>query len=61
MLKSQKIESLFHQAYRELRPRAPLPEFKVQFFPFTNLNNTIRLREGRVLVRLSDLLDRCYI
>jgi hypothetical protein len=48
---------IFEQAYRELRPRAPMPEFKIQFFPFTNLNNTIRLREGRVLVRLSDLLE----
>jgi predicted metal-dependent hydrolase len=29
----------------------------VQFFPFANVNNTIRLREGRLLVRLSDLLE----
>ncbi|HEY6351714.1 MAG TPA: M48 family peptidase [Candidatus Angelobacter sp.] len=52
-----KIHTLFEEAYRELRPRAPIPEFKVQFFPFANLNNTIRLREGRILVRLSDLLE----
>ncbi|HXB19789.1 MAG TPA: SprT-like domain-containing protein [Candidatus Solibacter sp.] len=52
-----RVTNLFEHAYRELRPRAPLPEFKVQFFPFTNLNNTIRLRDGRVLVRLSDLLE----
>ena len=47
----------FEQAYRELRPGAPLPEFEVRFFAFSNLNNTIRLRHGRVLVRLSDLLE----
>ena len=29
----------------------------VQFFPFANVNNTIRLREGKLLVRLSDLLE----
>ena len=29
----------------------------VRFFPFANVNNTIRLREGRLLVRLSDLLE----
>jgi len=34
-----------------------MPEFHLQFFPFSNINNTIRLREGRVLVRLSDLLE----
>lgn len=34
-----------------------MPEFHLQFFPFSNINNTIRLREGKVLVRLSDLLE----
>lgn len=29
----------------------------MQFFPFANVNNTIRLREGKLLVRLSDLLE----
>lgn len=29
---------------------------EVEFFAFANVNNTIRLREGRLLVRLSDLL-----
>jgi predicted metal-dependent hydrolase len=48
---------LFQESYRELRPRAPVPEMSVEFFPFANINNTIRLREGRLLVRLSDLLE----
>lgn len=54
---NQKLSTLFEHVYRELRPRAPLPEFEVRFFPFSNLNNTIRLRQGRLLVRLSDLLE----
>ena len=48
---------LFHQTYDELRPGASRPEFKIEFFAFANLNNTIRLRHGRLLVRLSDLLE----
>jgi predicted metal-dependent hydrolase len=52
-----RLSELFHSVYRELRPRAPIPEFEVRFYPFSNLNNTIRLREGRILVRLSDLLE----
>lgn len=48
---------LFQEMYRELRPRAEMPEISVRFYPFANVNNTIRLREGRVLVRLSDLLE----
>jgi hypothetical protein len=54
---SDHLVSVFHQCYRELRPRAPIPEFDIRFFPFVNVNNTIRLRDGRVLVRLSDLLQ----
>jgi hypothetical protein len=52
-----RLAAVFETVYREVRPRAPLPDFKVQFFPFANLNNTIRLRDGRVLARLSDLLE----
>lgn len=52
-----KLKEIFSQAYRELRPRAPFPEFYVEFFPFSNINNTIRLRQGKVLVRISDLLS----
>lgn len=48
---------LFERCYRELRPRAPMPEFHVSFYHFTNINNTIRLRENRIIVRLSDLLE----
>jgi predicted metal-dependent hydrolase len=48
---------IFHEEHRQLRPAAPLPELKVEFFAFANINNTIRLREGRLLVRLSDLLE----
>ena len=48
---------VFEGTYRELRPRAPIPEIVVEFFAFANLNNTIRLRDGKLLVRLSDLLE----
>ncbi len=48
---------IFHDEHRQLRPRDELPELKIEFFAFANVNNTIRLREGRLLVRLSDLLE----
>src|SRR5436189_1801336 len=48
---------LFDETYRKLRPRSPVPDLKVEFYGFANINNTIRLREGRLLVRLSDLLE----
>lgn len=51
------LEPTFLAVYRELKPRSPLPAMEVGFYPFAHINNTIRLREGRILVRLSDLLQ----
>jgi hypothetical protein len=34
-----------------------MPEIHVQFYPFANINNTIRLREEEIFVRISDLLE----
>jgi len=48
---------IFQETYRELHPRAPMPELAVEFFAFVNINNTIRMREGKLYVRLSDLLE----
>jgi predicted metal-dependent hydrolase len=48
---------IFQESHRELRPSAPVPELKIEFFAFANVNNTIRLRQGKLLVRLSDLLE----
>jgi hypothetical protein len=48
---------IFQDTYSELRPGSSVPELIVEFFAFANVNNTIRLREGRLLVRLSDLLE----
>jgi len=51
------LHDIFRDAYRELCPRTPIPELKIEFFAFANINNTIRLRDGKLLVRLSDLLE----
>ena len=48
---------IFQDTYSELRPGSTIPELKIEFFAFANVNNTIRLRNGRLLVRLSDLLE----
>ena len=54
---SARLLQVFQETYCELRPRAPLPKLTVEFFAFANINNTIRLRDGKLLVRLSDLLE----
>src|SRR5690349_12034139 len=54
---NERLLHIFQESYRELRPHSALPEMKVEFYAFASVNNTIRLREGRLLVRISDLLE----
>lgn len=51
------ISRFFEEEYRALRPRAPMPGFDIRFRRVTSLNTTIRLREGRIKVSLSDILE----
>jgi predicted metal-dependent hydrolase len=54
---TDQIFRIFEESYRQLRPRAPIPEIVVEFFPFSDVSNTIRLRNSKLLVRLSDVLE----
>ena len=48
---------IFEEEYRVLRPRAPMPPIALRFRRFVSLNTTIRLRDGKIFVSLSDLLE----
>lgn len=51
------LHPTFLAVFRELKPRTPFPEFDIQFYPYAHVTSTVRLREGKVLVRMSDLLE----
>jgi len=53
----QQLFEIFQESYRELRLRTPIPDLNIEFFAFANITSTIRLRKGKLLVRLSDLLE----
>lgn len=48
---------IYARVFRELKPRTALPEIKVEFCRFANADSFIRLEGGRLLVRISDLLE----
>jgi hypothetical protein len=50
-------EEIYARVFRELRPRAPLPDLRVEFRRFANADSFIRLEDGRLEVRISDLLE----
>ncbi|MBD0326126.1 MAG: M48 family metallopeptidase [Pyrinomonadaceae bacterium] len=49
------LKKLFSDAFGQLAHNRPRPEIEVRFYPYAGLNHTIRLRSGRVYVRLSDI------
>lgn len=48
---------IYARVFRELRPRPAAPEIEIQFRRFANLNSSIRMVNGRIVVRMSDLLE----
>jgi hypothetical protein len=50
------IKKFYQSAFEKLdRQKRDAPEVSVEFYPYVGLRHTIRVREGTVLVRLSDL------
>lgn len=51
------LKMVFADAFRQITQRSDMPEIHVSFYPFAGLNHTIRLRNRRMFVRVSDLLQ----
>lgn len=52
-----RAEEIFASVFQRLHPRTRLDEVKVEFRPFANVNSNIRLSEGRLHARISDMLE----
>jgi hypothetical protein len=50
-------EEIYARVFRELKPRTPVPGLRVEFCEFANADSFIRLENGRLHVRISDLLS----
>jgi predicted metal-dependent hydrolase len=49
-------EEIYTRVFRELKPRTPVPDLTIEFCRFANADSFISLKEGRLHVRISDLL-----
>jgi hypothetical protein len=49
-------EEIYTRVFRELKPRTPAPAMHVEFCKFANADSFIRLENGSLRVRISDLL-----
>jgi len=50
-------EEIYARVFRDLRPRTPVPQLRVEFCRFANADSFIRLENGRLHVRISDLFE----
>jgi len=50
-------QEIYARVFREIKPRTPLPELHVEFCRFANADSFIRLENGSLHVRMSDLLE----
>ena len=48
-------EKFYEEAFRLLDPKRELPEIEVEFYPYVGINHTIRVRNGKIFVRLAEI------
>lgn len=53
------IRKYFADAFRHLGGNRGVPTIDIRFYPYAGLRHTIRVRSGRVYVRLSDICREC--
>lgn len=51
------LSKVYVDAFRQLEPNRSIPDIDVRFYPYAGLHHTIRIRSGRVYVRISDIFN----
>src|SRR3954464_12730985 len=52
------LNALFSEAFRQLARQRPVSEIEVRFYPYAGISHKIRLRSGRIYVRISDIFEK---
>ena len=53
---TQSAQAIYARLFRELRPRTPLPDIRIEYRRYANANAQVRWHDGELLVRLADTL-----
>ena len=51
----QQIKNFYKEAFQTLDAKRKMPDIEVEFYPYIGINHTIRVRNGKVFVRLAEL------
>jgi hypothetical protein len=49
------LQNFYEEAFTALAPTRPLPPIEVRYYPYVGINHTIRVRDGRVFVRVAEI------
>ena len=49
------IRQFYEEAFHKLGDGREIPDIEISFYPYIGLNQTIRVRDGRVFVRIADM------
>ena len=52
-------EQIFLRVFRILRPRTAAPAIDIQWRKYANVNSSVRLEQGKLSLKISDLLQGC--
>lgn len=53
----ESAEEIFRRVHREVRPRTVVPAIGIEYKRFANANSDVRLEDGAIRVRITDLLQ----
>ena len=51
----EQIKKFYEEAFQTFGDKQKLPEIEVRFYPYININHTIRVRNGAIFVRIAEL------
>lgn len=49
------IREFYEEAFQKFDPDSRIPKVEIEYYPYVGLNQTIRVRNGRVYVRIADM------
>ena len=51
----EQIKGFYEQAVRSFKPEAELSSIEISFYPYVGINHTIRVRGGKIFVRIAEI------
>ncbi len=50
-----RVREFYREALQHYDPKRPVPDIDVSFYPYVGINHTIRVRDGKVWVRIGEI------